>query len=150
MDVQYTREILNRISIEDLKRICQNNNIRGYNHISKSELVTLIMNEQTNRKRVRTSLIKNIYNYFMSNMSKIFCNTDKYQRIITIHPEFEDVEEENIEKQCVICFVNKRIFAGKCGHLVLCGTCSKNIYTKSESLCPICMNSWEDVRKIFS
>lgn len=149
MDSEYTREILNMMRIEELKRVCRNNNIRTYNHISKSELVTLIMNEQTNRTRVRTSLRKNVYNHFMSIMRRSFCERDNYVEIMITHPECEDIEEENIEKQCVICFVNRRIFAGKCGHLVLCGTCSKNVYKQTESLCPICRNPWEDVRKIF-
>jgi rubrerythrin len=58
---------------------------------------------------------------------------------------FEITEHE--EKRCNICLTNKKNYACvPCGHLCLCGTCSKNINKN----CPICNNGIDNIIRIFN
>ena len=58
---------------------------------------------------------------------------------------FEITEDE--EKRCNICLTNKKNYACvPCGHLCLCGTCSKNINKN----CPICNNGIDNIIRIFN
>lgn len=97
----------------------------------------------------------NIFNIITIKFKKYienFCNKESIEVLEKeekVHPEFNDVEEEKIDNQCNICFINKKIIAGKCGHLCVCGNCSKQIFEKFEPLCPMCREKWEDVRVIF-
>lgn len=75
------------------------------------------------------------------------CNTQTQIRIDT-HPNVIDIPETEDEKYCVICQEFRKVFAGKCGHLALCGKCSKEIWSKA-GLCPICREPWINVRQIF-
>ena len=54
---------------------------------------------------------------------------------------------DDIETRCDVCLTNKKNYACvPCGHLCLCGTCSKNINKK----CPICNNEIDNIIIIFN
>jgi len=140
METQYTQEYLFSKNINELIEICIELRINRFNNRNKQSIIRLILTNQKNQ-RVKISLFNKISKKFMF----IFCDKKKDVR----HPSFNDVEEEDDDKQCVICFKNKKILAGECGHLCLCGNCSKSVWEQKESLCPICRNEWKKVRKIF-
>lgn len=145
METQYTREYLSTRTPQQLKEICGQRRIRGYTGKNKNELIYLILlNQIAQERRVRNRF--NIFGMFKSYILR-FC--DSGEKTLDTHPEFIDEISKTEDEHCVICFDNKRIFAGKCGHLCLCGICSKNIYEQKEALCPICRNEWKEVRMIF-
>lgn len=150
MEVQYTNEILNSMTIADLKQICSDININVNSNISKRDLINLILSNQhmTIQESLRRTRNRGLKRYISSRI-KTFMSRWCDSNTNISHPKFKDEKEEDIEKQCVICFENRKIFAGRCGHFVLCGECSTNICNQQESLCPICRRTWEDVRQIF-
>lgn len=92
-----------------------------------------------------------ILGYFRQKIHEIIdkiCETNILENNIDKHLDIIDIFEIENEKCCIICEENKRFFAGKCGHFILCGKCSKNLWSKN-GLCPICREPWKDVRKIF-
>lgn len=66
--------------------------------------------------------------------------------------EYIDVEAKEGEMACPICVTNKIVIVGACGH-TLCSHCSSQVTKMSEmgqSLCPMCRESWTDLRRIFT
>ena len=63
------------------------------------------------------------------------------------HPIVID-EETTDDQKCTICFINKKIIVGNCGH-TLCGLCSKHIYENTKPYCPICRDEWKDLRRFY-
>lgn len=153
MNIYYSKEFLYTRNITDLKKICEENQIRGYFVNNKKELICLILNTQNERLK-REKKRKKMYKY-IPNMFKNFIHKQCDTKVLIVeskkeeHPDFKDEKEENEEKQCVICFENRKIFAGRCGHLCVCGKCSKDIFESEESLCPICRERWNRIRVIF-
>ena len=143
METHYTREYLLTRSVQDLKEICREKRLKGYTNNTKIELVYSILINQERRRRTRKF---NIFDKFRTYMLR-YCRAEEKSGYV--HPEFIDETSEKEDELCVICFENKRIFAGKCGHLCLCGNCSKSVWDNKVSLCPICREEWREVRMIF-
>jgi hypothetical protein len=70
------------------------------------------------------------------------------RKVIT-HPEIEDTVADSVAQSCPICFENKKVLVGLCGHSLCCG-CSKHLSSRKDSAkCPICRDAWEDLRRIY-
>ena len=142
-----------RMRNRELREICHIKQINNYSLLNKRQMVIKIITnetllreqEQEQERRRKVKWLTRISKSFKKIMHK-WCDKEI---INYYHPHFNDIEEQEFEKQCVICLTNRRFFAGKCGHFVLCGECSSNIWNLTESLCPICREEWTDVRQIF-
>lgn len=106
---------------------------------SKEDIINFLLKHQQKQPCFFTKKIYKI-------VDKI-CDIHIYKNIET-HPDILDIPEIEDEKCCVICEEFKKFFAGNCGHLALCGKCSKDIWNKN-GLCPICRAPWKDIRKIY-
>lgn len=155
MENYFTYIELQRKTIRELKMICRIYEISDIVDKTRNELINMILGHQNNiiYPRRKNSLATYLNIKFKRFIYR-FCDKAKegyseQKNFFDIHPEYNDCKEEDEYKQCIICFENKRIFAGKCGHFVLCGKCSIDIFYENESLCPICRKPWEDIRQIF-
>jgi hypothetical protein len=64
------------------------------------------------------------------------------------HPEVEDVETDINELQCAVCWDNRKVISGSCGHQLCCG-CSQTIANQFSAKCPECRAPWKDFRRIY-
>jgi hypothetical protein len=67
---------------------------------------------------------------------------------VSLHPEIEDVTTEINELQCAVCWDNRKVISGSCGHQLCCG-CSKKISNQCQAKCPECRKPWNDFRRIY-
>lgn len=141
--MSYTRERLLNLKECELNIMC---GVRGLSreireNMTKDEFVNYILRCQEMYQKPHVS-------FFCKMVGKI-CNIYKPIEIYAeTHPDVIDIPETEDEKCCVICQEFRKFFAGKCGHLALCGKCSKDIWSKN-GLCPICREPWKNIRQIF-
>lgn len=144
MNEEYIIENLVKMNYNRLKNICINNNILIDNKsLSKYQLIILILKNQN----VKNNKLKQCIQNNMIKFKLFFYNKEKLFN--EVEPEFIDSKEKDEDKQCVICFENKKIIVGQCNHLCICHNCNNDILNNNNPLCPICRSVWKNTKVIY-
>ena len=67
----------------------------------------------------------------------------------TSHLNGIDIPTDIESERCVICFENKKVIAGGCGHLCICYNCNIHMCEQREPKCPICRALWINLHRIY-
>lgn len=144
MNEYYNLENLVKFNYSKLKNICIDNNILSDDKsLSKYQLINLILkNQNQNQNKIKQCVQNNINKFKL-------CFYYKEKIFIEVEPQYIDIKVEDEDKQCVICFENKKIIAGECNHLCICHKCNNDILSSRNPVCPICRSKWKNNKLIY-